>query len=242
MHVRKSWRRKYGANHSSSSSSSSSWMACLNAGPGRVFGSCLRPPRASGTPSKLPSAGRGDTRPIGGVPGFVRLDETLLARLPFCARAELGMRGAPRTMVFSPRRNPPKGGSIGDIPLLLLKNVPPMAGVWPTPPTYPDSSSTSTHSSSSSGLSDGRPVNTSRSAVASAAGDIDSTSIGRRAVRVCQPGGSRPHDFFQLERLEVLLEPVNSGGWKGVWRFCATNVVFPWAWLRRGVSSIVLRE
>src|SRR6267154_360204 len=191
-------------------------MACLKAGPGRVFGSCLRPPRASGTPSRPPSPGRGDTRPIGGVPGFERLDETLPARLPFCARAELGMRGAPRIMVLSPRGKPPKGGSIGDKPLLVLKTDAPTTGGWPTPPTYPGSSSTSTHSSSSSGLSDGRPVNTSRSTEVSAAGDIDSTSIGRRAVRVCQPGGSRPHDFFQLERLEVLLEPVNKGGWKGV--------------------------
>ena len=178
--------------------------------------SCLCPPHASITLSRLLLSGRGGICPIGRVPGFVRLDKTLLAGLPFYACAELGMRGVPRMMVLSPRENPLKGGSIGDIPVLVLKNDPLMTEVWPTPPTYSGSSSISTHSSSSSGLSNGRPVNTLCSTEVSAAGDIDSTSIGRQAVRVCQPGGLRPHDFFYLKRLEVLLEPVKRGGWKGV--------------------------
>jgi hypothetical protein len=66
---------------------------------------------------------------MGGVPGFERLDETLPARLPFCARAELGMRGALNMIVFSPKGKPPNVGSIGDTPLLVLKNDAAMAGV-----------------------------------------------------------------------------------------------------------------
>jgi hypothetical protein len=63
------------------------------------------------------------------------LDETLPVRLPFCARAEFGMRGALNMMVFSPRGKPAKGGSIGDKPLPELKNdAAAVAGVWPTPP------------------------------------------------------------------------------------------------------------
>jgi hypothetical protein len=53
-------------------------------------------------------------------------------------------------------------------------------------------------------------------------GDIASTSIGRCAVRVCHPGGSRPHDFFQLDRP---IEPLKPGDVNAPVRFCAMNVV-----------------
>lgn len=56
-------------------------------------------------------------------------------------------------------------------------------------------------------------------------------------MRVCHPGGSRPHDFFQLERPSELRYPVPFGLEKGVCRLCATNCAF-----RRGVSSIERRN
>src|SRR6266702_1583186 len=104
-------------------------MACLKAGPGRAFGSCLRPPRVSGTPSKLISPGRGDCRPIGGVPGLVRLDETLPARVPFWARADVGPRVAVSIIGLSTKGEPPKVESTGETPLLVLKNDDADAGV-----------------------------------------------------------------------------------------------------------------
>jgi hypothetical protein len=39
------------------------------------------------------------------------------------------MRGALNTIVFSPKGKPPKVGSIGETPLLLLKNDAAMVGV-----------------------------------------------------------------------------------------------------------------
>ena len=57
------------------------------------------------------------------------------------------------------------------------------------------------------------------------------------AVRVCHPGGSMPHDFFQLERpMECRYPlPLPPGLLKGVCRFWATKVAGAF---RLGVSSV----
>src|SRR5579859_4494744 len=89
-------------------------------------------------------------------------------------------------------------------------------GIWPNPPANSGmSSSSSTQSLSSPKLRLCLPVNTSRMlAGPSGPGDIESTSTGRCVERDCQPGGSWPHDFFQLVR-----PTVPEGLIKGVIRF-----------------------
>lgn len=110
-------------------------------------------------------------------------------------------------------------------------------GIWPRPPAYPgESSSSSTQSDSSPMLSDCLPEKTSRMPCPSTGGEIASTSIAEYAWRVCQPGGSKPHDFFQLDRpSELRYPPLPLGLANGVWRLCAAKAVGVCA--RRGVSS-----
>jgi hypothetical protein len=121
-------------------------------------------------------------------------------------------------------------GIIGDIPIEELSvlcppcpDTKPDRALCPNPPANNgNSSSSSTQSSSSPIFNDGRPEITSRIATGSLGGEIARISMGRCCDLVCHPGGSSPHDFFQLERpIEPALCP---GLINGACLLCATNV------------------
>ena len=101
------------------------------------------------------------------------------------------------------------------------------AGSCPRPPTNPStSSSSSSQFSSSLGSSDCLPVKTSRGTCPRSGSAIASNS--RKTAwfaREDHPGGSTPHDFFQLERpaFGCIREDIGGANKLGLW--CTKTVV-----------------
>ena len=179
-----------------SSSSSSSWMGWRNAGP-RELGSWLRRPpciSVGACESNGESWGSGELRPMGDrpdpLPRPLRAVGTTVSPPRFIdAWADILLRYGVESIGESRGEN----GDDDD-----------EEEGWatcPRPPAYPPPISSSSSTQSESSPMDCLPLNTSRMPLEVGAGETERTSMtGACAVRVCQPGGSKPHDFFQLDR------------------------------------------
>jgi hypothetical protein len=219
-------------------------MACLNAGPlDRAAGSCLLPALVSDESYPV-SAGSGETLSAGECPPAFCLPPTTPPPEPTPDPPELleDKDDPPvfRFALFEDDPLPlrwPRGagdsvtgfGSICSIEECDDRNPPPADDDTEVPncPSPPANAGISSSSSTQSLSSPAEawyvcfPENTSLIDIGSLlGGKIASTSIGRCAVRDDHPGGSMPHDFFQLDR-------PTAGLINGPCRFCATNVAPP---------------